>query len=191
MRRVVACTFIGILFTLAGCASAPAKNPSEYSDKPSAAPTGDYKIAPGDVIDIIVYGHNDLSGQYTVNAEGNISMPLVNIVSTIGMSTNDLETRLVEMLRPDYLRNPDVSVKLVSYIPIYVLGEVEKAGSYPYQPNMSVLNAIALAGGYTYRASRKKLIVVRGDDESRQETKITESATLRPGDTLIIRQRLF
>jgi polysaccharide export outer membrane protein len=94
-------------------------------------------------------------------------------------------------LQPDYLRNPDVVVKLNSSRPIYILGEVQNAGSYPYQPNMSVLTAVALAGGYTYRAARNKLLVIRGDDQSREETRVLENSPLRPGDTVIVRQRIF
>ena len=190
MRAGFAHAMIASASLLAACTTAP----PAYSAADLAEPTAsasNYNIAPGDVLDVTIYGHDDLSGEYTVDAEGNISMPLVNQVRASGMSISDLETKLISVLKPDYLRNPDVSVKLVSYRPIFVLGEVENAGSYPYQPNMSVLSAIALAGGYTYRASRKKLFVVRGDDESRQETRITESDTLRPGDTVIIRQRLF
>lgn len=190
MRSCFACVVFVTLSALSGCAATPAASPPAVSAA-TAASSGDYKIAPGDVLNIIVYGHDDLSGNYIVNAEGNISMPLINQVSTSGVSTVDLESRLIEMLQPDYLRHPDVSVKLLSYRPIYVLGEVRNAGSFPYQPNMSVLSAIALAGGYTYRAAKKKLIVVRGDDESRQETRVTESSTLQPGDTVIIPQRLF
>ena len=188
MRSIVAGIIGAALFLLAGCETTPTDSASVES---AVEPVSEYKIAPGDVLNIVIYGHDDLSGDFTVDAEGSISMPLVNQVTAIGMSTSELESQLIDMLQPDYLRNPDVSIKLTSYRPIYVLGEVQNAGSYPYQPNMSVLSAIALAGGYTYRASRSKLVVVRGDDESRQEFKIAENATLRPGDTLIIRQRFF
>ncbi len=175
---------------LVGCASAPPVA-LETPTTDAVESRSNYKIAPGDVLDITVFGQDDLSGEYTVDANGNISLPLIDEVTASGMSTGDLSLRLIDALRPDYLRNPDVSVKLGSYRPIYVLGEVQKAGSYPYQPNMSVLSAIAVAGGYTYRAAKKKLFVVRSDDKNRTETPILESSTLRPGDTVIIRQRLF
>ena len=162
MRSFFACSVIVALITLAGCANAPATSPSAVSAPPAmpAAPRSNYEIAPGDVLNIIIYGQDDLSGEYIVDAEGNISMPLVDQVSVLGMSTSSLEDRLIDMLQPDYLRNPDVSIKLLSYRPIYVLGEVQKAGSFPYHPNMSVLNAIALAGGYT-TITATSLILVR------------------------------
>lgn len=176
--------------TLLACGGTPSL-PLEEPSPEAAISGGQYEIAPGDILAITVFGHDDISGQYTVDAEGKISMPLINQIDVDGATTDELQRRLIAAYQPDYLRNPDISVKLESYRPIYVLGEVENAGSYPYQPKMSVLNAIALAGGYTYRAAKNKLYVVRDNDPNREEEPVTVSDTLRPGDTVIIRQRFF
>ncbi|MGB5346612.1 MAG: polysaccharide biosynthesis/export family protein [Woeseia sp.] len=180
---------VAMLLALVACSATPPAG--GISSGSTTAPTVDYAIAPGDVVEITVFGQNDLSGQFTVDSEGSISMPLINQIAAAGLSTRELELRLIEKLQPDFLRNPDVSVKLLTYRPIYVLGEVQNAGSYPYQPNMSVLSAIAVAGGYTYRAAKKKIFVVRGDDSSGRQINVSENTTLRPGDTVIIGQRLF
>lgn len=181
----------GILLLLALSACSGTPTVGGPAPTTAAATLTDYNIAPGDILEVTVFGQSDLSGQFTVDAEGSISMPLINQVAAAGLSTRDLELRLVEKLQPDYLRNPDVSVKLLSYRPIYVLGEVQNSGSFAYQPNMSVLSAIAVAGGYTYRAARKKVFVVRANDSSGKQIKVSEQTVLRPGDTVIVGQRLF
>lgn len=190
MRSMSAFLIILAGFVLTGCTTVPSPSDSGASTG-LPAPTGNYNIVAGDILDITIFGHDDLSGEFTVDANGDITMPLINVIPASGLSTRDLGHRITAALQPDYLRNPDVVVKLSSSRPIYVLGEVQNAGSYPYQSDMSVLSAIALAGGYTYRAARKKLLVVRGDDQDREETPVRENSSLRPGDTVIVRQRLF
>ena len=190
MRSVSTFLIIITGYVLAGCTTVPSPSgPGASAGLPAAS--GNYNIVPGDTLDITIFGHDDLSGEFTVDANGDITMPLINVVPASGLSTRDLGHRITAALQPDYLRNPDVVVKLNSSRPIYILGEVQNAGSYPYQPNMSVLSAVALAGGYTYRAARNKLLVVRGDDQGREETRVLENSSLRPGDTVIVRQRIF
>ena len=190
MRPVSTLFMIIASYVLAGCAMVPSPSDSGVSAVLPPA-SGNYNIVAGDVLNITIFGHDDLSGEFTVDANGNITMPLINDIPASGLSTQDLGQRIAAALQPDYLRNPDVVVKLNSSRPIYILGEVQNAGSYPYQPNMSVLSAVALAGGYTYRAARNKLLVIRGDDQSREETRVLENTSLRPGDTVIVRQRIF
>src|SRR5690606_19190632 len=110
-----------------------------------------YMLDSGDRIRIIVYEQPELSHSYSVDPAGYIAFPLVGAVSARGATVKQIEKRLAEMLRKGYLRDPDVSVEVEQYRPIFVMGEVGAAGQYSYVPSMTVQKAVAVAGGYTPR----------------------------------------
>ena len=108
-----------------------------------------------------------------------------------GRTINELERAIVRRLKPDYLKNPRVSVEVLNFRPFFIIGEVNKPGSYPYQHGMTVVNAVALAGGYTYRARKNKVLIKRSGSEGGKEKKADENTTVLPGDVIRVPERFF
>ena len=151
----------------------------------------EYRLGAGDRTRVNVFGHEDLSGEFAIDGAGRMSLPLIGVVEANGLTTKELAALIVERLKPDYLRNPRVSVDVVEYRPFYIIGEVRNPGSYPFVSNMTVVNAIAVAGGYTYRASKKKMTVIRADDPQKTRQRVTEDARIYPGDVIEVPERFF
>ena len=150
-----------------------------------------YQLGAGDRIQVEVFNHEDLSGAFVLDGAGRFSMPLVGPVNAAGLTGPELEAVLIGLLKPDYLVNPRVSVSVEFYRPYYMMGEVTQTGKFQYVEGMSYLQAIAIAGGYTYRAKKDVVYVVRADDEARTEIRLDVQEKLRPGDIIRIAERLF
>ena len=150
-----------------------------------------YQLGPGDRVRVTVFGHDDLSGEFEIDGSGRLSLPLIQTVPSIGLTVSELEQAITDKLKPDYLRNPRVSVEVLSYRPFYIIGEVKEPGSYPYVNGMTVINAVALAGGYTYRARTNKLVIIRADDPQRARTPATHNTHVLPGDVIEVPERYF
>lgn len=186
---------IGVAALLAtACQSAPAPAPAPAQD--SAAPSAtrtvtEYTLSSGDQVRITVFGQADLSGQFEVDGAGTVSMPLIGQVNVEGLTVPQLENRISELLADGYLINPQVSAEVANYRPFYILGEVRNPGEYPYTNGLTVMEAVASAGGFTYRA-RKSIVYVRGADAGAEESvALTATTPVRPGDTLRIGERIF
>jgi protein involved in polysaccharide export with SLBB domain len=154
--------------------------------------TDGYRLGSGDRVRITVFGHQDLTGEYAVDGGGQLSFPLIGQVKAGGMSGAELERELISKLSPEYLKNPSVSVEVLTYRPFYIVGEVRTPGSYPFVSGMTVLNAIALAGGYTYRARENSFYVTRPSQNGGKD-KLTANADTQifPGDIITVRERYF
>jgi polysaccharide export outer membrane protein len=151
-----------------------------------------YKFGPGDKIKITVFGEPDLSSIYTVNDKGIIAVPLIGDVSVAGLNVTDLKNSLIRLFSDGYLKNPSISIEVSEFRPVYVMGEVREPGSYSYIAGMSVLNLVAIAGGYTYRADDDEVIILRqiqNDQIKLQDIKPDQK--LEPGDILLIKERFF
>jgi len=158
------------------------------SFSPQAAEVaGDYRLGVGDRLRITVFGHESLSGKFTVDGAGRVVMPLIGGVVSQGLTTTELARAITARLRPDYLVNPRVSVELLTYRPFYILGEVNKPGDYPYREGMTVLNAVALAGGFAPHAKRNKVLIERNGKRLRAAV----GARVEPGDIITVRERFF
>lgn len=119
-------------------------------------------------------------------------MPLLGNVHAAGLTPKQLEDQTSELLRNSKLfRNPSVSVEIVAYRPIFVLGEVNHPGQYPYQPGMTVLTAVSIAGGFTYRAVENSFSVVRTAGERSMEGRASRQTFLQPGDVITVYERTF
>jgi polysaccharide export outer membrane protein len=140
---------------------------------------------------IRVAGEADLTGEYVVDGAGNISMPYVQTVSAAGITASDLERLIAARLRSGFLRDPKVSVQVTTLRPFYILGEVNTAGSFPYQPGMTVQNAIAIAGGYGPRADQKLVLVTRKNAQGTNTFRVPVTTQIYPGDIVYIRERWF
>lgn len=150
-----------------------------------------YRLGSGDRVKVTVYGHEDLSGEFDLDSRGNISLPLVQEVPASGLSAEQLEDAITGKLQPDYLKHPKVSVEILTYRPFYIIGEVKDPGGYPFVSGMTVINAVALAGGYTYRARTKALLIFRPDGEQQIEIKAEANTPVLPGDVIEVPERLF
>ena len=151
----------------------------------------DYRLGPNDRTRIIVYGQPNLTGEFVLDGNGNLAFPLIGNVPASGMTPTELQRTIAAKLDPDYLHNPSVSVEVASRRPFYVVGEVQKPGSYPYVTDMTLLNAIATAGGQTYRANMGRFYIKRQVDGQVVRVAATQESRLQPGDTVVVRERYF
>jgi polysaccharide biosynthesis/export protein len=158
---------------------------------PLTAP-GAYRLGPGDVVRLITFGEDSLTGEFRVSDSGTIALPLIGSVRASGLSPDALGTRVSEaLLHANLLRSPSVSAEVITYRPIFVLGEVSKPGQYPYQPGMTVVTAAAVAGGFTYRAIQSYASVVRTQDGGAVEGTASRQTFIQPGDVITVFERRF
>jgi protein involved in polysaccharide export with SLBB domain len=150
-----------------------------------------YRLATGDRIRINIFNHDELSGEYQLDGEGRFSMPLIGVIEAEDLNSAELEILLVKKLKPDFLVNPRVFIQLITYRPYYLIGEALGTGAFPYVAGMTYLTAIANAGGYTYRAKKDWVFVIRGDDPEQVELKLSVEEKVQPGDIIRIAERLF
>jgi polysaccharide export outer membrane protein len=148
-----------------------------------------YRLGAGDVVRVTVHNHADLSGDFTLDGAGTISMSLIGTVDASGLTASELESRITGLLKPDYLVNPRVTVRVQNYRPYYLIGEVNSTGAFNYVQGMTFMTAIAIAGGYSYRAKKDVVFVKRGGSEEEVEMNVHEK--LQPGDIIRVAERLF
>lgn len=151
----------------------------------------EYRLGSGDLLKITVFNQEDLSGEYTINGAGQVSLPLIGDVNTKDLTVKQVEQGIADKLKPDYLLNPRVSVQVLNYRPFYILGEVKEPKSYPYVDGMTYLNAVAIAGGYTYRAKEDHVVVIRMNDPQKQEIILKMDDKVLPGDVIHVKERFF
>lgn len=150
-----------------------------------------YTLGSGDQLRVTVFGHEDLSGDFLVEGSGLVSLPLVGAIPLGGKTITQAETAIIGALKPDYLKNPRVSVQVLNYRPFYIIGEVNSPGSYAYVSGMTVLEAVAIAGGFTYRAKESEMTITRGSDSSRREADAVPETLVLPGDVIKVPERFF
>lgn len=192
MRLLVKFAFIvSIIIYLSACASAPPVVDSVAGASESFQVLDEYKLGSGDKIRVIVYGEPDLSGEFVVDGSGTISMPLVGEIEAAGQTIRTFQRALETSLLDGYLTDPRVSAEVLNFRPFYILGEIEEAGEYPYIIGLTVLNAIATAGGFTYRANKRQVFIKHAGASDEQAYDLEASTPVRPGDTLRIPERFF
>ena len=151
----------------------------------------EYRIGPGDRLNITVFGHNDLSGEVQVDGSGRISLPLIGQIMANSRTVTELQEEVTATLDKDYIINPRVSVEVINYRPFYILGQVNRPGSYAYIEGMTVRMAVAIAGGFTRRADEDVIIIIRANDPEQIELEVTQGGMVLPGDSLEVERRLF
>jgi len=157
-----------------------------------AAGDDSYILDSGDRVKVTVFGEDDLTGEYEIDGTGTLAFPLAGQIAVAGKSARDLEVAIADGLRGDYLLDPKVSVEILTYRPFYIIGEVQRPGSYSFKSGMTVLNAVAMAGGYTYRAKTEEWIVTRANDPSLQEAEVeAPSFRVMPGDVIVVPERFW
>jgi protein involved in polysaccharide export with SLBB domain len=184
-------------FALAACESDPTPIIKESAAKAEGlhlaqANGADYRLGANDRVRIIVFGQPTLTGEYTLDGNGVLAFPLIGSVNAQGQTTGQLQQAIASRLDPDFLRNPSVSAEVITRRPFYVIGEVQKPGNYPYVTDMTALQAIAMAGGYTYRARQNNLYLKRLDANGRLvRVAATPETKVKPGDTVEVKERYF
>lgn len=181
--------FVCLLLLLCGLA-VPTQAESQAAASNSAQGGADYILGVGDKLKLIVFGEADLSGEFEVSSTGVVSLPLIGETKASGLTIAKLKTIITEKLSDGYLKDPKVSMEVMNYRPFFIVGEVMKPGSYNYVNGMTVINAVALAGGYTYRADKDGTTVKRGGHKGKEE-KASEEATVMPGDVITVPERFF
>lgn len=152
----------------------------------------DYILSKGDKLSIVVFDNVDLSGEFEIDASGRINYPLVGPFAAAGKTVAILTEDLTAALDKDYLVNPQLTIEVLSYKPIFLMGQVSAPGSYPYSNGMVVREAVATAGGYTRRADPNDIVIIRQNAEgSTVEIEADENTAVMPGDTIEVFRRLF
>lgn len=154
-------------------------------------PPGGYTFRANDRIRVKVYNEPEISGEYQVDANGYISVPLAGRVRAAGTTGGQLERLLRSRLNDGIIKDPKVNVEIVNYSPFYVHGEVKRAGEFPSRPGMTVMDAIASAGGLTYRADEYKVFVRRSGSQVEDVYPMNAPVPIYPGDNIRVPERFF
>ncbi|GAB3274022.1 polysaccharide biosynthesis/export family protein [Parahaliea aestuarii] len=149
-----------------------------------------YQLGAGDHILIQVFDEPDLSMSFRLSESGTVNYPLLGEVEVEGLTVRELEARITSGLLGDYLVNPDVTVAIEEYRPIYIDGEVRQPGGFPYQPGLTVQKVVALAGGFTERALRDRIALQPAKDPASEQS-VGLDYTIRPGDVITVKRSFF
>lgn len=194
MRKCPAWLFLlvaGVL--LAGCGAGSDLGPLTEAEQrallDAAGPA--VRLQPGEKIRLSVYGEATLSGDYQIDPSGVLSLPLAGPLKAAGLTQDELKQEITQKLKTEYLKNPRVTVSVVEFRPFYIMGEVEKPGSYPYSSGLNALSAIAIAGGTTYRASKSTILIQHPGESGLREYPLKGSVVILPGDIIRVPARYF
>lgn len=166
-------------------APAPSSTTAPATPQTAAPPAG-YALGSGDRIRLIVFGEETLSGEFVVDGAGRLALPLIGEVRAQGLTAPALEKAIADALRQGYLNDPRVSVEVLNHRPFYILGEVAQPGEYPFVSGLTVVNAVARAGGFTPLADQTRVTVKRAGRDSEEEFSLTMATPVQPGDTIRI-----
>nr|WP_253072602.1 polysaccharide biosynthesis/export family protein [Sphingomonas sp. H160509] len=173
---------------LSGCsASRPPALPSDLAAKPADV----YRLGLGDKLRVNVYGEPALSGEYQIGGSGAVTMPLIGDVRAVGLSARELESALIQRYTAGYLKSPKIAVEVYDFRPYFILGEVQRPGRFPSTEATTVLGAIATAGGFSYRANKKRAFLRRAGTDQEYEIDLAKDVRILPGDVLRIGERYF
>jgi polysaccharide export outer membrane protein len=190
---IIVMATVALMMLVSACQGTGATNRQDTDSSTSAPaqPNTAYTLDTGDKIRINVFGQPELSGEFELDGTGAISLPLIGQIAAVGLTTQDLETTIATSLANGFLLEPRVSAEVINYRPFYILGEVGRPGEYPYNSGLTVLNAVAAAGGFTYRANKKVVFVKSANGNQELPYELNANTIVKPGDTLRIGERIF
>jgi polysaccharide biosynthesis/export protein len=188
--RIVVCCAL-LLSGVGGCSSLTQFGFAPASDMSLAKLDRIYRLGVGDKLKVEVFGEPELTGESEVNASGNISLPLLGDVPAKGMPLDQFSGTLRQKLQRGYIKNPQLNIQVLNYRPIYVQGEVRHGGEFPYKPGLSIADAVALAGGYTYRSVTNSILLRRQGEATGRSIPMDGSIPVLPGDNLLVQERFF
>lgn len=178
---------LAVLSLACGCAGSTAVSP----DAP--LPARDipvYRLAADDKLKITVFDEEALTGTFIVGSDGSIAYPLIGSLQVKGLTLAELTRTLTTRLAGS-IQSPKVAVDIAEYRPFFILGEVNRPGQYPYRTGLTVNSAVATAGGFTYRANHKRVLIQRFGEAGERRYDLTADLSVLPGDTVRIGERYF
>jgi polysaccharide export outer membrane protein len=181
----------GGVLVLAACTQGPSM-PGVNAPMSAGNPADGYVLESGNRVRVTVFGEANMSGDFLIDSSGAISMPLIGNIPASGTTVPGLTQRIAaQMQKENILREPRISIEILSFRPFYVLGEVRQPGEFPYSTGMTVLSAIARAGGYDYRARQGEVVLVRMENGQQKDYRATERTPILPGDIVRVLERSF
>jgi polysaccharide biosynthesis/export protein len=192
-NSAVACRIAAVLAVTLILPACSGTTPPPLSLSDMATPQS-YQLGSGDRIRVVVYNEPNLTNEFSVSSSGDIAFPLVGAIKADGQTAQGLSDAVAKALVDGgYQDNPKVSVEVLKYRPYYILGEVARPGQYEYAAGLTFEQAIAAAGGFTYRASEKRVIVRRGAMAPERTVELTAERPVEvmPGDTIRVVERRF
>jgi polysaccharide export outer membrane protein len=174
---------------IAACASVPAPSVAQ----PAADSDAEYRLSAGDKVRVIVFGEETLTGEYVITSGGNLTFPLIGNLPATDKTVEQLQAAVSTALADGYVNDPRVSIQVVSFRPFYILGEVNRPGEYPVSTGLTLEQAVASAGGFTYRANTKRAFLKRASETQERpiEVRGPNPVIVRAGDTIRILERHF
>lgn len=182
---------IATLLMVGACQSTGTPAGNDGGEAISQRVVGDYRLGASDQIRITVFGEPELSGEYLLDGSGTVSLPLIGEVTALDLTIREFETAIANGYSNGYLRDPRVNAEVMNYRPFYILGEVRTPGEYPYSSGLTVLNAVATAGGFTYRANDDVILIRGADDSQEYRVRLDPSTPILPGDTIRVMEKFF
>lgn len=174
---------------LAACATAPA--PALVEAPAADFVRSEYKLGVSDKLRMIVFDEPTLTGEYVVSPTGHLVLPLIGEVLAADQSVVSLKQTIEGKYRAGYLREPNVTLEVLTFRPYYILGEVTRPNEYPYTPDLTVAKAVATAGGFTYRANTTRVLIRHANENDEKAYPLNSTLPVHPGDTIRIVERLF
>ncbi len=184
---------LAVCVVLGGCADGgnlPSERASALKNAQLTEPRL-HRLNVGDKVKITVFGEPDLSGTFDINAAGAIALPLAGDVPAKGLSPAGLRDAIVRRLSEGYLKNPKVSVEVATFRPIFIHGEVRSGGEFAFKHGLKIRDAIAVAGGYTYRANQGYVLITREDEPRELRVDLPNDIIIMPGDNIRVPERFF
>ncbi|MEL6827621.1 MAG: polysaccharide biosynthesis/export family protein [Pseudomonadota bacterium] len=181
------------VLVLGACSSTPVSPPATPAAGAPVvtAPVSEYRLGPQDQIRVTVFGQPELSGEFVVGSNGKVSLPLIGDVDATGLTVSEFQRRAETLLLDGYLNDPKVSAEVMNHRPYYILGEVNTPGQYQYANGLTVMNAIATAGGFTYRGNTREVMIKSNDSLEERRVRLSPSLVIQPGDTIRVLERIF
>jgi protein involved in polysaccharide export with SLBB domain len=184
--RLVTLTMIAMVPTACVHHDVPAIAASQLAGTPSV-----YRLGLGDKLRVSIFGEPSLSGEYQVSGSGVVTMPLVGDVRAVGLTASELEAALTARYAAGYLKQPRISLEVFDFRPYSILGEVQRPGRYQTSEGLTVLGAVAAAGGYTYRANTRQVFLRRAGENQERPVTLDHDFPIQPGDIVRVGERYF
>ena len=191
MKRFVI-GMVGLLMAgVSACQSSTVSDASSEVEAMAERTVGEYRLGASDQLRVTVFGEPELSGEYVLDGTGTVSLPLVGDIPALNLTVREFQRAVEARYADGYLREPRVNAEVLNYRPFYILGEVRQPGEYPYTNGLTVLNAVATAGGFTYRANESFILIKGAEDSTEFRVKLDPSTPILSGDTIRVVERFF
>lgn len=180
------------LMVNAACATGQSSPPA-VAPAAGAVSDDEYRLSSGDKIRVIVFGEETLTGEYVITSGGNLSFPLIGNLNASNKTVEQLQVAITAALGDGFVNNPRVSIQVISFRPFYILGEVSRPGEYPVSTGLTLQQAVASAGGYTYRANTRRAYLKRANETAERllDLRSVGPVIVHAGDTIRIGERHF